>query len=357
MNDPQNRLSKFSTGAGGTRRRRADNDKCLISVHALTEFEYCPRAGLVAHESDPEDTGQEIFGPVLDYSPLYELREINRQLNLLGRRVWPWLLVLVVVLIATVVSMLLFSRLFAISGVIAVLIVSIPLIRLMCRIIVLYDRKKVAENTPDREPDANSLKDETIGWWEILQADFHTSSYTEALIDAKMGLTGKPQKVLRRGELVIPVFFSRGGPLQRQHYVRIAGYCHLIEYCEQVQSPYGLVVEKGTYEAHVLKNTRYAQDVLHQALRDARKVIREEAPTGVPPAVTDASGKCKKCPIGDPQLYRKRETELVCNEIPIPVHRLRAPNGGPIYHSHCGDRFRWRPPHRKVSELDLFEAR
>ena len=356
MTDPQNRLTRFSASTGSGADSDVDGDRPYIHIHVLTEFEYCSRAGLVAHESDPEDTGQEPGGTVLDYLPFYELREIRRQINRLINVMIPWLLAGLVVLIVTLVSMLLISRLFAISGVIAILIVGTPPFLLMRRVIILSDRKKQAENTPGRAPNEESPMDETIGWWEIRKANFEATSYRDTLIVSQIGLRGKPHKVLRRDDLVIPVFFSNGGELKHQHYVRIAGYCRLVEHRELARSPYGLIVEKGTYVCHVVKNTSKVQTALQNALRDARRVIREEAATGEPPLPPKSPGQCKKCPIGYPQRYCPGETELVCKGITMPVHGLRAAKNGPIFHSQCGDRFGSMPPHRRVAEMGLKET-
>ena len=64
-----------------------------LGIHVMTEFEYCPRAGLVAYESNREDTGEESSVENLDYLPLYDLREINRELNLRCPVVYRWLAV------------------------------------------------------------------------------------------------------------------------------------------------------------------------------------------------------------------------------------------------------------------------
>jgi hypothetical protein len=54
-----------------------------IGVHVLTEFIFCPRAGVVAYEQRGEDQGVvELQGPALEYVPtLFELRDIEARLE------------------------------------------------------------------------------------------------------------------------------------------------------------------------------------------------------------------------------------------------------------------------------------
>jgi hypothetical protein len=329
------------------------SDKLVIGVHVLTEFEYCPRAGLIAYESDDEDTGQESGVENLDYLPLYELGRINRQLNLLVDRVMGWAVVAVVITLVTCVFMLLISWLFVFSGVIGMIIVSFPLARFGRRILILADRRSKAEKAEKREPNKESPKDETIGWWEIQRAGFDASVYKKALVDQDFGIRGKPRKVLRNGDLVIPVFFCRRGTtLKRQHYIRIAAYCQLIEHSELAQSPYGLVVEQGSYVAHVLKNTQQSRDALRKELHAARRIIRDVAATGESPLPPRSSGPCKECPIGFPRLHRPGETELVRDGKQLPIVKLRS-HGRWVYHSMCGDRFEWVAPHNRVAAIGL----
>ena len=127
----------------------------------------------------------------LDYLPLYELGRINRQLNLLVDRVMRWAVVAVVITLVTCVFMLLISWLFVFSGVIGMIVVSFPLARFGRRILILADRRSKAEKAKGREPDEESPKDETIGWWEIQRAGFDASVYKEALVDRGFRVAGQ----------------------------------------------------------------------------------------------------------------------------------------------------------------------
>ena len=128
-----------------------------------------------------------------------------------------------------------------------------------------------ATKAQPRTPDLDSPDDEPIDWWEMRGAGFEAATYKEPLADPELRLAGKPWKVLRDYDVVIPVFKRNSSkPLQRQVYARIAAYCRLIERCEGVTCPYGLVLQAGTYEAIAVKNTAAAQDALHAVLDKAR---------------------------------------------------------------------------------------
>ena len=47
-----------------------------LGVHVVTEFLFCPRAGVIAHESEEKDRGQDIRPVRLGYLPRYEQARI-----------------------------------------------------------------------------------------------------------------------------------------------------------------------------------------------------------------------------------------------------------------------------------------
>ena len=136
--------------------------------------------------------------------------------------------------------------------------------------------------------------------------------------------------------------------MRRQHYIRIAGYCQLIEHCERAQSPYGLVLEQGSYVARVVKNTQTNQRLLREALYKAREVIHLAVTHGKEPSAPKSLGRCQECPIGFPRTHRAGKTELVIDGEEQQIRRLRGRDGR-IYHSKCGDRFWWVPPSLRVT--------
>lgn len=327
----------------------------VLGVHALTEFMFCESAGLVAYETKKPESVDDPGGTPLDYSPMYDYRAICRQLNRLSDRFWGWIFVGVAILIITPVFMHLVSRLFAFSGAIALASIGIPAWRLLTLIVTLSDRKKEADDATGKKPDVDSLEDETIGWWELHREGFAAATYEEGLVDREAGMMASLSKILRYSDMVIPVFFINGEEIKLQHRVRMAAYCHLIEHGEQARSPYGVLVEKGTHTAHVVKTTKRVKATLAKAMDEAREVIRKNA-QGYPPARPEHAGKCTNCPIGRPRSYQPGTTELVLKDRVVPVYVLGRIGRRTVYHSQCGDRFGWKPPHKRVAQLGLKRA-
>ena len=67
----------------------ADTNDPMIGVHTLTEFIFCPRAGLFQYEQQMEDDEEIIEQtPNLEYMPLYDLRAIELQLQKRFKKFW-----------------------------------------------------------------------------------------------------------------------------------------------------------------------------------------------------------------------------------------------------------------------------
>jgi hypothetical protein len=60
---------------------------------------------------------------------------------------------------------------------------------------------------------------------------------------------------------------------------------------------------------------------------------------------------CHDCPWGEPELLR-RGTVFLRDGNPIDVIPVRGRNKRK-YHSHCGDRFRWMPPHKRLELMGV----
>jgi CRISPR/Cas system-associated exonuclease Cas4 (RecB family) len=243
---------------------------------------------------------------------------------------------------------------FVLCGLIGLAVAVAALVELGSQIWVLVVRRRLATKASPRTPDLDSPDDEPVDWWEMHRAGFEATVYQESLAGHELRLRGKPWKVLRNHDVVIPVFRRRGSQrLYRQHYARIAAYCQLIEECEGVTSPYGLILEAGTYRAIAVKNTPAAKQALHTVLQRAQSLIRDYAETGVEPPEPERHGFCSNCPIGFPRLYVPGETELVNDGKRLPIVPAFSTRRG-HYHSKCGDRFRWTPAHDRVERRKIW---
>jgi hypothetical protein len=327
----------------------------------MTEFEYCPRAGVIAYESGKDDTGMETGVENLDYLPMYFRSEIDRELNLRCPNVYRWLFVVVFVGLLTVACGHFLAWYYYACGAIALGISGAGLFAVTKPVVTLAIRRAQARLTTKRMPSLHSPEDEAIGWWEIRKAGFDVKPPPDSMVDPELRLSGRPWRILQNGEMTIPVFKRKSiKELHRQHYARIAGYCRLVEQSQEARSPFGLILESGTYRAIVIKNTAEAQQILRTVLHRARSVIGDYSETGrKPPAPEsnpldpDVKGPCWKCPIGKPRLHVPGETELVCNGERRPiVVAFPTPLGD--FHSKCGDRFGEQPPHKLLAAYERF---
>lgn len=221
-----------------------------IGVHVMTEFIYCPRAGVVASEEGWEDTGEDDRPGRLDFVPNYRLREIEdalqRAINWFGLQLGLGLVVFLVTLFWARggdlrVTWALGGALMILAGLAGKSMLTV--VRLTCQ------RMQVLSAVP-KEPEFTDGKPVWINWWQLRAAGFSASTADWQMADDDARLSGKPFRVLCRGSLRIPVFRQRRPTdrLYRQHFARIAAYCHLIEVSSGKQSPFGIVLRGRSYQ-------------------------------------------------------------------------------------------------------------
>ena len=175
----------------------------------------------------------------------------------------------------------------------------------------------------------------------------------EPMIDRSHGLAGRPWRVLRKGELRIPVFRKHRGDrnVHSQHRVRISAYCHLIEACEGSSAPFGLVVFAGSYDVVVIPNNTANQSAFAAALRLARQLFGAKSARGER-STLPAPSACYSCPLGLPRIVEAVETAPAASVSQHPVHSATGVESRE-FHSLCGDRFAWIPPHELAKSLRL----
>ncbi len=202
-------------------------------------------------------------------------------------------------------------------------------------------------------PDPANPNPERIHWWQFYRAGFVSVLTSGGLQDEELHLAGEPFKLLQRGNEYVPVFLKRGEGtnIYPQHFVRIAAYCLLLQRQSNGIAPYGLVLQAGTFDCVAIKFNRESFDLLSLNLIDARRVVRnyaqlEQAPPPPKPHL------CRKCPFGKP-LSVDTAASLMLREQTGLVPHANIGADGRRYHGHCGDRFRWMPPHQQVVELGI----
>lgn len=327
-----------------------------LGVHVLSEFLFCTRAGLLAWEERREDSGKELDEPNLDYLPRYDLPEIEQFLERILNDIWQDLAI-GTGLLALVFLM---SGQWGLGGpdglwaALAVGVVIAPMVHHGRRVARLVVRRRQALRAEAKEPDFAESERPAVDWWELLAAGFESVAYKESLYDEDIRLGGRPWRVLRRGPLRIPVFRKRQGiaRLHEQHIVRMAAYCHLLEVAEGGESPYGVILDGESYRAVALPNHDEARAALREALATARTVMTAARDRGKTPDAPGDKHLCSACPWGRPVVHRPGETETVVAGRPQRVHASSGPDGR-LYHSRCGDRYGWTPPHSLAHSMRL----
>ena len=127
----------------------------------------------------------------------------------------------------------------------------------------------------------------------------------------------------------------------------MAAYCYLLEKGSGAESPYGIVLFGSTFEGRAL-NFAAAFETFRAGLLNTRRVINE-ARTGVSPSPAPPN-LCSGCRHGKP--IATTRSNVSATKMPLPMLRATGPDGRE-YHSDCGDRFAWTPPHEKALRKGL----
>lgn len=329
----------------------------MMSVHALSEFVFCPRAGVIARELAVDD---EIDEPPkrfnLDYAPPYHLPGIEEAVGRLTDSLTKWGLAGAVVLLAALLMFVLGYRVLLIPLGIVLAGVSWVIAKRINRIVELSEWHDLARNAAPREPAPTAQSHQKVNWWEILAAGFESIPSRESYVDSELGLAGRPWRVLRKGSLRIPVIKlqsteERSTP-QPQHAIRVAAYCRLLQLNEGMESPYAVLLFGDSWDGLAVANTESLQKLLPQAVAFARELVQmsqwspEEPPSPQPPV------QCVGCRYGRPVVYRVEQGSPWWDD-DGQIHG--SPFGGKTFHSCCGDRFGWTPPHEQALVMKLTE--
>jgi hypothetical protein len=137
-----------------------------------------------------------------------------------------------------------------------------------------------------------------------------------------------------------------------QHFIRMAAFCQLVleSLGAGVECPYGVILFGDGFDGVAIPFTPTRRDEMVRALEQARDAIhRTRYGSGLKP---EAAHVCAKCHYGRPKRHEANETDHVCNGKTLILVPAIAPDDK-VFHSLCGDRFRWLPPHETVEEMEL----
>lgn len=326
-----------------------------LTVHALSEFVFCPRAGLIVHELEQVEDERPLRYNV-DYVPLYDLASVEEALNRQMNRLWVLLGAMGLLLIVAFVAYLLGRMLFLAPVGLGILWLSWRGTRRLNLVLELAETRSIAHAAVGREPTPKSRQYEAVNWWELLAAGFDSVPYRESLVDDKLGIRGKPWRVLRKGSLRIPVVRLSSDETtdtpRPQHVIGVAAYCHLLRTCEGQESPYGVLLFGNSWDGLAV----VACDEIHAELQEAVRLARIRLPIVAQHGSFEGSillEECDGCRHGRPVVVDAIQGSPWWGEDGA-IHGVGGRDGR-LYHSCCGDRFEWLPPHRKAVTLKLGE--
>ena len=322
--------------------KKPDSSKArALSVHELSQFEFCLRSGVLAYESETEDEGVEGRPINLGYLPQYSLISIETYIS----RTAVVLCVLVVLgvvalVVAGVAALAGDLRIFRFAQVLLAAVLAISLVDIAVLTLLLLRRRR-ALRTPAREPLFVGDGVCPIHWWELRAAGFSPRRFKDVLQDEELCIKGRPWAILVRGTQCIPVLRMNGDNdgVYPNHMVRVAGYCHLIEATTNNESPYGIALLPRRLDAMAIPNTSSSKSRLHRAIKTARSVI---ALLPGSPDEPEDEAICLNCPLARLRRYVFGKSNTVYLGRKMPPASAGA--NGSSWHTTCGDRFQWIPP-------------
>ena len=322
-----------------------------VSVHALGQFVFCERAGVMADASDAPDRVEDIAA--LDYLPKYELHAIEREL---GKRS-TWLAVGGVLTLLSFVSVIALRpwlgapvTWWSVGGMLGFGGLSLWT---LSSVLTLAERLRAARQAAAASPPDQLDTEFPVHWWRLLADGWESSVCQEPYLDENLELVGSPWRVLRRGNLRVPVIRSTDDDqiVRTKHRVRLAAYCSLLQACEGGESPYGVVIFAGEYDGIAIPVSERNHGWIERVLDRLRERVQRPENAAEPVSFT----RCGGCPFAVPRPYVAGQSETVTAEgevvPPFPTRDRHAA----WRHSDCGDRYRWTPPHNRASVLGMLE--
>lgn len=334
-----------------------------IGVHVLSEHVFCPRAALIAYESG-SDAGDEEpnLGPLLnlfiDYNEHKFIEAIHQAWG--NMRLWLTLMAPSVFFVMLAVYL---------QSLLAGLVLSLPVFILLAKcwdtlthIIALVREQARYKAAPEVVIDPEPTEIKRLSWWSLRKAGFDCNKPPDPFEDPASNLAGKPWRQLKKGSIVIPVIRRRRGNSEwgPQHEVRIAAYCHLCEKCTTGTAPFGVILFAGTSDCAIIPNTSARHMLFERAFKSVANFLERQAAPGAEPPGPPTDRRCFGCPHGKPRLFQQGKSETILNGKPLlacTANSVRDPDGDRqfcgAFHSDCGDRFRWVPPHKEAIALGI----
>ncbi len=323
----------------------------MLSVHALGQYVFCPRAAILAAERGDERDIDEP-PPRLTFLPNFDLERIEELLSTSLKQ----LLLAVVLIFGLMVSMTLSSQdqnptqfnLAAATFFFALLWTA----HLITSIVQLTIRRIAALRAEAREPEPSFVGTQPVNWWSMLNAGFEPIKYQRPFQHPELPLEGCPWRVLQKESLRIPVIQTGGdrlgndkGKLFPKHEVRLTAYALLLEADGHMKVPYGLVFPVDSPRGLAFAITDNHRRQAAQLLAEFEQTLNDSQQRDIHPGLPENRNRCANCDFGKPIATSLREVASARKAgEQIVVLQGRTDD---VFHCECGDRFGSAPPHKE----------
>ncbi len=334
-----------------------DADQSLfVSTHALGKFGFCQRAGILAFESGKPDDEDDWSGtPRLDYRTSFDVATLlQERRNAEDQFIRTSILTAFGLGILGVIG----TRI----GLFFVAILSVILL-ILSRKAYLHakdyfefsKRLKRAEKADVARLGDPAAGKRRIDWWGLVKdEEFLSSTPMGKYVDSDLMLSGKPARIatFRGGRIPVILHFGELDAPKPYHQTRLGAYAVLIERGE-VGRPveWGIILNPGTMKGLAIPLSERDKTSAIEILERFQASLREVQVNGTDPLPAPES-HCLHCPYGRPRRFRRGVTDTIRDGEAIDA-RVERGNDNVKYHSACGDRFDWIPPHEAAFEKDL----
>jgi|GEM_PF-5814726 len=323
------------------------NPKPIVHVRSLGEFEYCPRAGIIAFDNQTGNAidHESIRIPNLGYSPILDLVELNAEIA----KKWSRVGKSGFMAIALAIFAYAMGRTIGYPD-------AIPpwLIALFPASVAYYAAKDLSKLyelwfTARRAGPMQLLHESPrvaveVDWWELVKA-YQVGPFGHAYTDSREGISGKAHRLLSSHRHRIPVILSHSrsenSGVRPTHKIKLAAYAKLISSSEErAICDWGIVIFANTRKGYAVPIDSVDIERAFRKLRSFHRVIEDSSEGKIPSKPHESA--CQSCHNNVRRIHKKGVTESkVGNRTILPFIDREDDT-----HCDCGDRFQWRPPLR-----------
>lgn len=367
-NDESRSQQEVGVGQGKSYQRSVDKSvesrdgsrtrvRRLFSVHALGQYVFCPRSGILAAENgDQRDEDDEL--PRLTYLPNFDRQRIEEAIS--GKLTQLAFFVLYGVCLVVLMKMGLADRNRWVFYPSAVVLLGLGFWSLgtLFDLLELVLRRQAAIRAEAREPEPDIREIVRVNWWSLLKAGLEPIEYQQPFQHPELPLEGCPWRVLQRGSRRIPVIRSgawklgdRKGELYVKHQVRLVAYALLLEATGHIEVPYGVVFSVHSPHGLAFPITAELRQRTVDLLRDFQQQIVASQQHQSHPEMPPNRNRCTNCDYGKPSATTTEDVQRdlrAGKQLVVLQHHQ-----GDLYRCECGDRFGSAPPHGMTVKKNL----